>query len=57
MVAGGQLGLLAEDHLEILQCPEVPGQAATTDRRAGLVPGTTALSVGQVHQAVTLELR
>ncbi|MNP75767.1 hypothetical protein D3C76_1728790 [compost metagenome] len=57
MVAGGQLGLLAEDHLEILQCPEVPGQAATTDRRAGLIPGTTALSVGQVHQAVTLELR
>ncbi|MNF83635.1 hypothetical protein D3C84_659600 [compost metagenome] len=57
MVANGELWFLTENHREILEVRQVLGQPPATDSRAGLVTLTAPLGVGQVNQAVLLEVR
>ncbi|MNN08782.1 hypothetical protein D3C81_1216460 [compost metagenome] len=56
MGAGGELGLLAEDHLEILQRAQVGRQPPPPDRRTG-VTVRPRLGIAQVDQAIGGELR
>ncbi|MNF84326.1 hypothetical protein D3C84_666800 [compost metagenome] len=56
MVADRELGLLAEDHPEILQRRQVFGQPSATDRGTGLVTLTATFGIGQVDHPVLLEV-
>ena len=57
MITGRELGLLAQDHLEVLEAAQVIAQTATAYRRAGRTALAATFGVGQVDQAVFLEIR
>ncbi|MNP72845.1 hypothetical protein D3C76_1694720 [compost metagenome] len=53
----GELGFLAEDHLEVFQPAGVVAQATTPDRGSGGTALTAAFGVGEIDQPVLGEGR
>lgn len=56
MIANRKLGLLAEDHIEILEGRQVFRQPSATDRRTRLAALTATFGIRQIDHAVLLEV-
>ncbi|MNK96599.1 hypothetical protein D3C87_1168890 [compost metagenome] len=57
MVANRKLGLLTENHREILEGRQIFRQLSPADRSARLVALPATLGVRQINRAVLLEVR